>query len=210
MVSFAAGEPGRAALPAAYFDRSYSESDDPWGFTSRWYEERKRAISLAALPQRRYGQALEVGCSIGVLTEQLATRCDRLLAIDVAQHAVDRARTRLAGHDHVVVELGDVTREYPPGAFDLVVLSEVGYYFDRVTLASVVGAVIASLTAGGTLLACHWRHPVTDYPLSGDAVHAAIGARTELSRVVEHREEDFLLEVFSLDGRSVARRSGLL
>ena len=43
-------------MEAGDFDDMYARSDDPWGFTSRWYERRKYAISLAMLPQERYRQ----------------------------------------------------------------------------------------------------------------------------------------------------------
>ena len=39
-------------LPGDYFDGVYAAGPDPWGFTDRWYEERKRAVTLAALPDR--------------------------------------------------------------------------------------------------------------------------------------------------------------
>ena len=32
-------------LEPAYFDQMYAESADPWGFTSRWYEKRKYALT---------------------------------------------------------------------------------------------------------------------------------------------------------------------
>ena len=84
-----------ATLGASYFDGMYARSADPWGFTSRWYERRKYAISLAMLPRERYRRGFEPGCSIGVLTQQLAGRCDRLLACDVAAAAVTTATRRL-------------------------------------------------------------------------------------------------------------------
>jgi len=61
-------------LSTGYFDRIYSESEDPWQLGGRWYEQRKYAITLALLPYRRYRHAFEPGCSIGVLTEQLTAR----------------------------------------------------------------------------------------------------------------------------------------
>ncbi len=66
------GLPLTARLSDAYFDRMYSESADPWQLQSRWYERRKYAITLALLPYARYRHAFEPGCSVGVLTEQLA------------------------------------------------------------------------------------------------------------------------------------------
>jgi SAM-dependent methyltransferase len=209
-VTQASGEPGpEASLSGAYFDAAYARRPDPWGFETRWYESRKRAITLAALPTERYESAFEIGCSIGVLTELLAERCAAVLAVDISQAAVDRARTRLVGAPHVTVERMDVGRRFPDRHFDLVLLSEVGYYFDNETLDDVLGHVESSLGHSGTLVACHWRHPVDDYPLSGDDVHAAIRRRPGLTRLAVHVEEDFILEVFSPDGRSVAERTGL-
>src|ERR1700755_2554342 len=74
-------------LPAAYFDAMYQAAADPWGFEDRWYEQRKYAISLAQLPAARYRSAFEPGCSVGVLSRLLASRCDTLLSCDVAAAA---------------------------------------------------------------------------------------------------------------------------
>ena len=75
-------------LPDAYFDEMYAGGDDPWQLSTRWYEQRKYAITLAMLPRRRYRHAFEPGCSIGTLTALLAQRCDRVTAVDVAEAAV--------------------------------------------------------------------------------------------------------------------------
>ena len=108
----------------AYFTRMYEGSDDPWGFRSRWYERRKRDLTLAALPEEQYGSAFEPGCSVGMLTRALAPRCAYLDALDTVPAAVDRARREVAGFDHVRVEQGRVPLDWPEGTFDLVVLSE--------------------------------------------------------------------------------------
>ncbi|RIJ44083.1 SAM-dependent methyltransferase, partial [Clavibacter lycopersici] len=90
-VTDAAAEP----TAAERFDAAYARAEDPWRVTTRWYERRKRLATLAALPDERYGRALEIGCSIGVTTAGLAERVDELLAVDVAPTAVERARARL-------------------------------------------------------------------------------------------------------------------
>jgi len=197
---------GDGSLGAEYFDDIHERHDDPWGFQSRWYEARKRALTLAILPDERYATALEVGCSIGVLSEALVSRVDRLLAVDVSAVAVERARERLGGA--AWVEQADVLTEFPGGTFELVVLSEVGYYFGEAGLERVLDGVEAALATNGTLVTCHWRHPVTDYPMSGDAVHEAI-RRRGLASIALHTEADFVLEVFSKDARSVGQRTGL-
>ena len=196
----------RSSLGGEYFDDLYGRRDDPWGFATRWYEQRKRALTLAILPDEHYGTAFEIGCSIGVLTEGLVARADALLAVDVSQAAVDRARQRLGPLARI--EQLDVADTMPDGPFDLIVLSEVGYYFDRQSLTGVLERIAAALAPGGTLVACHWRHHVADYPLDGDTVHEAI-RELGLDRIAMHFEKDFVLEVFSSDGRSVAERTGL-
>ena len=195
-----------APLGAEYFEAVHERRDDPWGFETRWYEERKRDLTLASLPAQRYGRGLEIGCSIGVLTERLADRVDDLLAVDVPETAVERARARLG--DRAAVERRDVLEAFPEGTFDLIVLSEVGYYFGGSGLERVLDCIEAALSPEGVLLACHWRHPVSDYPLTGDAVHSKILHRP-LAHLVDHREVDFVLGVFSRDSRSVAQRAGL-
>ena len=194
-------------LGAAYFEETYQRHDDPWGFESRWYEQRKRAVTMAALPEPRFARALEIGCSIGVLTADLVSRCDELIAVDIAEAAVQATRDRVG--PTVDVRHLDIGRDVPAGPFDLIVLSEVGYYFDRAALDDLLRKLQASLTPTGTLLACHWRHPVIGYPLSGDDVHERIG-ELGFARMTLVLDDDFLLEVFSADERSVAARGGLL
>jgi LmbE family N-acetylglucosaminyl deacetylase/SAM-dependent methyltransferase len=193
---------------ATYLDRAYARRDDPWRVETRWYEQRKRAMTLAALPARRYTRALEVGCSIGVLTADLADRCDDLLAIDVSAVAVERARARLDDHPAVRVEQVDLRTELPPGPFDLVVLSEVGYYLTREQLDAALAELESALGDRGTLLACHWRRSVAEHLLTGDEVHAVI-ARRGLPLIVRHEEADFVLDVYSRDACSVAQHEGI-
>lgn len=200
-------------LGAGYFDAMYAAAPDPWGFEERWYERRKYAISLAQLPDRRYRSAFEPGCSIGVLTEMLARRCDRLLSCDVAACAVRAAARRTRDLPHVLIEQRQMPHEWPTGSFDLIVFSEILYYFGDADLEQVLETGVRALQPGGTLLAVHWRHPVAEYPRSGDDVHRALAARPGLARLVSHQEEDFLAEVYSrTDGLpvSVARATGLV
>jgi cyclopropane fatty-acyl-phospholipid synthase-like methyltransferase len=200
-------------LPDTYFDQMYADTDDPWQLSSRWYEQRKYAITLALLPNRRYQHALEPGCSIGTLTALLAARCDRVTAVDVADAAVRGADARLreAGcRDRVTLIRSSVDGVWPPGPFDLLVLSEVAYYLEPHTLAEVMDRECVRLQPGANVVAAHWRHPVADYPLSGDAAHAIIARTPGLTSVGRYRDRDVVVEVFDTgDGRSVAAREGV-
>ena len=167
----------RSRVEPAFFDRLYAEAADPWGFASRPYERAKFDATLAALPDGPIGSALEVGCSIGVLSERLAPRCERLLAVDVAEAALARARERLAGHRNVSLERRELPEAFPPGPFALVVCSEVLYYLDPPAFDAMLDALDGALAPGGSLLAVHWRHPTETYPLRGDEVHARLAER---------------------------------
>ena len=180
----------------SYFDDMYARSADPWGFTSRWYEARKHAITVAMLPRLRYRDAFEPGCSVGVLSELLAPRCERLLSCDIVSAAVQAAAERTASHGNVEVQQRAIPGEWPNGQFDLIVLSEILYYFAGSDLDDVLDRAVAALRPGATLLAVHWRHPVAEHPRSGDDVHAALAARPELTRLARHAEPDFLAEAY--------------
>ncbi len=188
-----------SSTPRSYFDGMYASGPDPWGFGSRWYERRKYELTAAALPEPRYRSAFEPGCAIGVLSGLLARRCDRLLATDIAPVALEQAAERLRGAGNVTLEVRAVPEEWPPGEFDLVVLSEIAYYFDVATLDDLVRRAVASTPAGATIAAVHWRGP-TDYPLSGDEAHAVIGRCPQLERRVHHLEDEFVLEVWRRTG----------
>jgi SAM-dependent methyltransferase len=199
-------------LDPGYFCDLYESSADPWGLAERWYEARKYALAVALLPRERYRSAFEPGCSIGVLTAQLAPRCDRLLACDAVPDAVAAARSRTAGLPCVRVERRVIPGEWPPGSFDLIVLSEFLYYFDDADLGQVLGLGIGSLRPGGQILAVHWRHPAPDHPRTGDEVHEDLAAHPGLARLVRYRDRDFTAEVYArADGdlRSVAQAGGI-
>lgn len=199
------------SLTVAFFDDFYDGDADPWGFESRWYEKRKRALTLAALPRARFSSALELGCSIGVLTLGLAARCDALLATDIAERPLEIARQRLADHPGVSFEKRALPGEWPDGGFDLIVLSEMGYYCSAADLAILLERCRTALNPDGVLVACHWRHPVASYPLSGDAVHHALAETAGLERTIQHVERDFLLDVYeAAPARSVAQRENLV
>lgn len=164
----------RTRMSAEYFDALYGVDPDPWDLATSDYEQGKYAATVAALDGRRHGRALEVGCSIGVLTAALAPCCDELLAVDTSSRAVAAARRRTAGLPGVHVERRSIPADMPEGRFDLIVCSEVLYYWDRAELSRVWETLREAVAPGGSLLAVHWRGPVRHYPQGGDAVHALL------------------------------------
>jgi protein-L-isoaspartate O-methyltransferase len=180
-----------------YFERLYAKDGDPWDFEHSWYEQRKYALTMAALPHVRYHSAFEPGCSIGVLTEMLAERCDAVLAIDMVASAVRQAATRLAAAPHVRVEHRSLGDGWPTADFDLIMLSEIAYYFPADELQRLLVGALATLRRGGTLVAVHWRGP-TDYALTAEQVHRQIDETPTLRNVAHYEEEKFLLDAWEV------------
>ena len=187
-----------------YFDEIYRSDPDPWQFETSWYEQRKYALTIDALPELRYRSAFEPGCSIGVLSALLAERCDQLLATDIIPEALERAHLRCADAAGVRIELRPIPDEWPGGPFDLVVLSELAYYFDRPALNTIMTDLLATTIPAATIVGVHWRG-TTNYPLTGDEAHEVINSHPQLERVVHHEESDFLLDIWrrSADGLAV-------
>ncbi len=178
------------------FDAVHARDEDPWRYTSSWYEQRKRFLTLAALPGSSYTAGLEIGCSIGTLSVELAARCGSFLAVDASGTALDRAARRLAHLPAARTHHLTVPNEWPDGSFDLIVVSEVGYYLSPAELAGLFDRIEGSLMPGGTLALCHWRHPVSGWELDGDSVHAAARRHLGWTGGGIYQERDFVLEVF--------------
>ena len=153
-----------ATIPPEYFEEKYKADIDPWQFRTSEYEQDKYQATMAALSKERYAAALEVGCSIGVLTRLLSPRCNRLLAIDASATAIEEARSINDGK--VTFRVANLPAEFPDGTFDLIVLSEVLYYFDKSDLARVTRSCIDAISQNSEIVLCHWLGE-TDYPLTG-------------------------------------------
>jgi SAM-dependent methyltransferase len=163
--------PKSRSLTTDFFEALYRENPDPWQFATSEYEAQKYATTLAALPRDRYESGFEIGGSIGIMTEQLAQRCDRLLSIDVSRIAQLQAIQRCQHLNHIDFQLMSVPHEFPADAFDLLVLSEVGYYWSWDDLHKAQNLILDRLQPQGHLLLVHWIVDARVLPLTGDEVH---------------------------------------
>ncbi len=182
-------------LLPSYFDDVYTANADPWGFEFKPYEQAKYADTLASLPRPFYESAFEIGCSLGVLTAQLAARSGALLAVDGSEKPLSRARELCRDLSQVTIKQMQVPEEFPEQLFDLVVVSEVGYYWSPDDLARAQAKILEHLSAGGQLMLVHWTPFVHDYPLTGDDVHESFLALKGLRHLHGHREEKYRLDV---------------
>lgn len=159
-----------------HFENLYRHDPDPWDFAVDRYEQDRYAALLSHVPACRYQRVFEPGCSVGVLTSQLARRCRHVLAIDIAEAAVNRARDRCRHLSNVELRRSDLSSVDPPTEpFDLVVFSEIGYYFDCDDLARELTVLRNRVTPEGRLVAQHWIGQSPDHALNGFAVHDQLG-----------------------------------
>lgn len=174
--------------PDTGLDDLHSRTHQPWGADTRWYERRKRQLTLAMLPRDRFEHALEIGCSTGVLTEQLATIAHRVDAIDSSPVAITTARRQVPAN--VTLHIGEVPGAWPAASYDLVVLSEVGYFLSPAALAATVERTLSCLTADGVVLLSHWRHRIDGWPLDAAAVHEAFARSALPAARAVYRDRD--------------------
>lgn len=189
------GDGDGAVDPTAteFFEAKYRRSADPWGFASEPYERGRYRAILDLIRPYRFARGFEAGCSIGELTVQLAPFCGELVATDTAATAVAAARRRCRHRSNVDVRRGHLPRDMPEGHFDLIVFSEIGYYFEAAVLAELIEALVDRLPPGGRLVAAHWLGTSPDHVLAGRDVHARIDATDRLRRIHVTDHDGFTL-----------------
>ncbi len=187
-------------LSQTYFDDVYRANDDPWNFTTSEYERNKYKDTIDSLGRAHYQNAFEIGTSIGVLTAQLAKRCDQLLTVDASELPLKQARERLKDVPHVTIRQMAVPDQFPDGLFDLILVSEVAYYWSMEDLRKAQQLMVEHLQQGGQILLVHWTPQVHDYPLTGDEVHDEFLAISRdgqsLRHLHGHRAEEYRLDLF--------------
>ena len=150
---------------------------DPWGFSTNSWEAEKYARTLQLCGSGPFDSALEIGCGEGVFTEAVAPRCNRLLAVDISSVAVERAQARLHASPHVVVDERMLPHAMPEGPFDLIVASDVLYYWAEEDLRATLPVFEQILAPGGRLISVHFAPPMGTL-LTGTEVHDVLKSLT--------------------------------
>jgi protein-L-isoaspartate O-methyltransferase len=183
------------ALPTALsFEDRYRETPDPWNFAGSPYERHRYRTVMESLPRLSYARAFEPGCAVGELTAQLAEICGHVVATDVAPSAVAQARRRCQALDNVEIHCADIATEAPKGPFDLIVFSEIGYYFPCPLLLRIARSLCDHLNNEGDFVAVHWLGHSADHVLHGDAVHEALLDHLPLRWLSGQRHDGFRID----------------
>lgn len=181
---------------SAFFEAKYKEREDPWEFASSPDELFRYDRTLNAINHRRYRRAFEPACSVGVLTARLAGICERVSAFDVSETAASRAAERCAGMVNVEVRCASLADTLPARDVDLLLLSEVGYYFEAEDWERLLNTLLSCVQRGCTVLAVHWLGSSEDHCMSGDEVHSLLRAHHSLQLEHEERYPNFRLDRF--------------
>lgn len=170
-----------------HFDGLYRANPDPWNYQTSPYEARKYDATLAGLTRPRYASAVEAGCSIGVLSARIAPRCDRLLALDLSEQAVAEAAARLAPFAQAQALRATLPRDWPRGAHDLILLSEILYYLEELEIDQVAQLVARDAAPGCECVLVHWQGP-TQTDISANAARdrfcAALAKMRPLRQII--------------------------
>lgn len=127
---------------------------DPWGYYDNPHDATRKARILAALPQRNYGAALDIGCGNGFITNSLPAKS--VIGLEFSEKAVNWANEHAAAHVRYMTgsffDLPDLN--LPP--MDLIVITGVLYpqYIGN-SLRLVYVLIDHVLKTGGTLLCSH-------------------------------------------------------
>jgi SAM-dependent methyltransferase len=188
----------RSSLTADYFDGIFQSDDDPWDLASSDYEAAKFRHTHDVLAGRRYERAFEIGCAHGVLTGQLIGLCDTLLAVDISTTALAKARGRVGDRPGLTLQHMAFPGEAPEGApFDLVILSEVAYYWSVVDLDRAAEWLRDHVAPGGRIILVHYTGE-TDYPQTGDEAVDALWNELAagVSVVAAERRDTYRLDLW--------------
>jgi SAM-dependent methyltransferase len=187
-----------ASLPPSYFEELYQADPDPWKFATSEYEAQKYAATIAVLPKLHYLSVLEIGGSIGVLTKKLAQYSNSVLSIDVSKTAQDRAIEYCKQFPQIQFQLMNFPSQHPTGKFDLILVSEVGYYWCPKDLQIAKERIFEILESKGNLLLVHWLPKTPNYPLTGDEVHDEFMKfmPNQMHHLVSQRNDKYRLDLF--------------
>ena len=136
---------------SAYWDRFFSHAD-PWNYGSD-YEQTKYRRTLAILPARSLHRVVELACAEGTFTKELAKHAGTLIAADISEVALNRAREQCRDCRNTQFRQLDIVTDEIPTNQTLILCSEVLYYAGRrAKLADILVKLRDALAPNGYLV----------------------------------------------------------
>ena len=188
----------KETLTEDYFTHVYAANDDPWNFETSPYEAGKYIATMEALPKNHYCNALEIGCSIGVLTRMLAEKCLHVLATDISEKALEFAEIKCREVENVSFQKLNFPNDLPSDLFDLILISEVAYYLSEEDWKIAMHKIFDILTEKGEVVLVHWLPVVPDYPQTGEQVHYSFEKEmaSKMKNVFKDRTDKYRIDVW--------------
>lgn len=186
----------RRPWSASSFEDRYKASPDPWNFAASPYERDRYRCVLNELERPAYDVAFEAGCSIGELTALLAHRCQYLIAVDIAPTAVAAARQRCKAFSNVEIRCESIVSSLSADRFDLIIFSEIAYYFSASFLSKMARSLHRNLELNGEFVAAHWLGRSDDHQLHGDEVHEILMKNLQLAWIKGRSFRDFRIDTW--------------
>ena len=118
--------------------------------TEKWNRNNHyHALLIENLP-RNCGHALEIGCGIGTFSRLLATRSNRVTAMDLSPKMIEIAKNLSESHTNIDFQVADVLEtKFPDEHFDAIVSIAT---FHHLPLEQVLPKLKKALKTGGKLL----------------------------------------------------------
>ncbi len=149
---------GKGCTEADFASVYKRATQDAWNYTENPFERERFDLVVNVLSTVRAKKALEVGCAEGHLTRRIASCVDDLMACDIMKEAIDRARANCGDLDNVRFLQTDIRTRWPEEMFDLLVYSDVLYFFSRKEVRQVIRDSARYVPEGGHLLFANEWH----------------------------------------------------
>jgi predicted TPR repeat methyltransferase len=153
------------------FMDSLWEHGDFWNIENSTYERDRCVHLLKMLEGRRYDRLLEIGCGAGYLTRMLAPNANHIVALDISQPAIDRARALGTGQTQVDFRVANIM-DYKPqgdGPWDLVVFADtmcyLGWLYPLFDVAWLAVQIFEATRSGGRLMLANSMYEGEDWLL---------------------------------------------
>lgn len=125
----------------------------------QWHRHLLSVLDIQ-LGKQQWGEALEIGCSEGVFTADLACRCRSVTALDISSVAQARAAHRCAQYANVKIGALDLARGEISSRYDLIFVMDVLCLISgRRTQAQIAAKLSDALRDGGWLVFSDSRMP---------------------------------------------------